>query len=447
MSFAGNHFLPALRRFWPLVLAMFAGTVLGAHVLVALDLASLNLLVGIFVVVFCLSSHVNPAMRLPNRYEAGAGVVAGGIGGFMGGLSALFGPPLIMYFASLRLDRDTFVGVISSIYLCCSVTLVVVFGSVGVMSRAQFAESTLACVPLLIGVWVGRRFRGRIDEELFRKLLLVALLAVGVRLIAIGLGLMLGPARRGARSAAPLSLGNVPPVRCGTRGAVQRGPAASAGRQPAFRSMTLAPLASARRAGAIANTLNGLPAAAQISSNRNRSASMNTSAAVACPRGGTPPIANPVAARTKLASARPTASPIAAASLSGSRRLSPLMTAITGRSPARNTSDFAISPTEHPTAAAASTAVRVESGRVRISHASDAASRAARTRSGPFIFAIASASDVSVRSMAVWADASTCTISPVESEYLTDFLSWNFPRTRVSSWTRRKWWDWRESWA
>ena len=188
MSFAGNHFLPALRRFWPLVLAMFAGTVVGAHVLVALDLASLNLLVGIFVVVFCLSSHVNPAMRLPNRYEAGAGVVAGGIGGFMGGLSALFGPPLIMYFASLRLDRDTFVGVISSIYLCCSVTLVVVFGSVGVMSGAQFAESTLACVPLLIGVWVGRRFRGRIDEELFRKLLLVALLAVGVRLIAIGLG-------------------------------------------------------------------------------------------------------------------------------------------------------------------------------------------------------------------------------------------------------------------
>ena len=77
---------------------------------------------------------------------------------------------------------------ISSIYLCCSVTLVIVFGSVGVMSRAQFAESVVACVPLLLGVWVGQRFRRRIDEELFRKLLLVALLAVGVRLIAIGLG-------------------------------------------------------------------------------------------------------------------------------------------------------------------------------------------------------------------------------------------------------------------
>lgn len=187
MSFAGNHFLPTLRRFWPLVLAMFAGTAVGANVLAALDLAALNLLVGIFVVVFCLSSHVNPALRLPDRYEVGAGMVAGGIGGFMGGLSALFGPPLIMYLTSLRLDRDTFVGVISSIYLCCSITLVIALGSVGVMSRAELAESVIACVPLLLGVWIGRRFRSRVDEALFRKLLLVALLGVGVRLIAIAL--------------------------------------------------------------------------------------------------------------------------------------------------------------------------------------------------------------------------------------------------------------------
>ena len=68
------------------------------------------------------------------------------------------------------------------------------------------------------------------------------------------------------------------------------------------------------------------------------------------------------------------------------------MIATTARSPVRNTSDFAISPTEHPTAAAASTAVRVESGRVRIAHSSEAASSAARTRSGPLILAMASAS-------------------------------------------------------
>ena len=184
-SFAGDHFVPTLRRFWPLVLAMFIGTVVGAHVLTAIDRASLNLLVGTFVVLFSLSSYMNPTMQLPARLERRLGVVAGGLGGFMGGVSALFGPPLIVYLTSIRLDRDTFVGVISSIYLCCSITLLIVFGSVGVMSRAQFIGSLIACAPLMLGVWVGQRFRGRIREAVFRRLLLVVLLGVGVRLIVI----------------------------------------------------------------------------------------------------------------------------------------------------------------------------------------------------------------------------------------------------------------------
>ena len=186
-SVARGRFVPALRRFWPLVLAMFIGTVAGANLFVSLEAAALNLLVGALVVVFSLSSFMNPQLRLPSRFERGLGVAAGVLGGFMGGVSALFGPPVIMYLTSLRLDRETFVGVISSIYLCGATALVVVFGSVGVMSGTQLAESFAACAPLMLGVWAGERFRGRIREAVFRKLLLVVLLGVGVRLVVLGL--------------------------------------------------------------------------------------------------------------------------------------------------------------------------------------------------------------------------------------------------------------------
>ena len=118
---------------------------------------------------------------------------------------------------------------------------------------------------------------------------------------------------------------------------------------------------------------------------------MNRATGPAWPRGGTPPIAKPVAARTNPASARPTSAPTASDSLAVSTRSSPLTTATTALSPARNTSDFAISATVQPTACAASAAVRVESGRVRISQSSESASRAAFTRSGPRIFGISTA--------------------------------------------------------
>ena len=179
------HFVSAMRRFWPLVLAMLAGTMAGANVLSTLDASSLNLLVGILVVLFSLSNFLHPELRLPGRFERGVGVVAGGIGGFMGGLSALFGPPIILYLTSLRLGREAFVGVISSIYLCGALALLVAFGSFGLMSGAQLVESAVASVPLMFGVWAGQRFRGLIREAVFRKILLLVVLAVGVRLIVI----------------------------------------------------------------------------------------------------------------------------------------------------------------------------------------------------------------------------------------------------------------------
>jgi len=186
-SVARGYFVPALRRFWPLVLAMFVGTVIGAHVFASLDSASLNLMVGALVVVFSLSGFVNPDLQLPARFERRLGVVAGALAGLMGGVSALFGPALILYLTSLKLDRETFVGMIGTLYLCSAMMLVVMFGSLGVMSQAELIESAIASVPLILGVWAGERFRGRIREPLFRKLLLVVVLGVGVRLFVVGL--------------------------------------------------------------------------------------------------------------------------------------------------------------------------------------------------------------------------------------------------------------------
>src|SRR5689334_12132555 len=56
-------------------------------------------------------------------------------------------------------------------------------------------------------------------------------------------------------------------------------------------SITSALLSSRSRPGSIANTESGRPAAAQTTGNASRSRSMNTRMSVACPNGGTPPIA------------------------------------------------------------------------------------------------------------------------------------------------------------
>jgi hypothetical protein len=68
------------------------------------------------------------------------------------------------------------------------------------------------------------------------------------------------------------------------------------------------------------------------------------------------PQSNPVCSRTHLASA------LTAPKRASSTRFAPLATTRSGASPTRNTSDLQICATSQPTAAAASSAVRVPSG-------------------------------------------------------------------------------------
>src|SRR6266404_2574656 len=129
-------------------------------------------------------------------------------------------------------------------------------------------------------------------------------------------------------------------------------------------------------------TVWGCPPAAQIASHARRSSSTSVVSGAGCPSGATPPMAKPVCARTKSASARPMASPSSAPSFASSTRLAPLVSTSSGRplSRRRNTSDFTICPTSQPTAAAASADVRAACSRTTIVVATPAAASASATR-------------------------------------------------------------------
>ena len=102
----------------------------------------------------------------------------------------------------------------------------------------------------------------------------------------------------------------------------------------------------------------GVPAAHQTRSNRRSEASANVGSSRSWPSGGTPPIAKPVASRASSALAGRAPSPSAAVST----RRSPAQSTIAGAPSTTKTSDLTIWPSSQLHAAAASRAVRVESG-------------------------------------------------------------------------------------
>ena len=179
---SGNLMAP-LRRFWPMVACFLVFIWVGARIVVNLEPNTLFGLLGAVVVLFTTTSFFTPAMRVPPSAEKWAGPLAGILGGVLGGISTIWGPPMLMYLVMLRLPKETFIRTVGLIWFAGSIPLIAAYVDNGILTGEVAPLSLLACVPAFAGMWAGQRIRGRIDQETFRKVLLITLFIIGLNLI------------------------------------------------------------------------------------------------------------------------------------------------------------------------------------------------------------------------------------------------------------------------
>lgn len=186
-SLGSGYAAATLRRFWPLIAGIALGTFVGAHLLASVDPHALYAVVGAAVVIFSLTGQFEFRLRVPRRGEHWLGALVGVAGGVLGGMTTIFGPPVIMFLFALNLAKDEFVGSVSTIYLCTALPLIAALAWYRVMGMEQFLWSSAAVVPVFAGVLLGQRLRPLVSHLAFRRGLLVVLLLVGIRLLTRGL--------------------------------------------------------------------------------------------------------------------------------------------------------------------------------------------------------------------------------------------------------------------
>ena len=182
-AFRGGRFRSSLHRFRPLIIALAVGMVIGALLLKHVDDRVLQAVIGVAVVVFSITSLSTPKLQVPANLERPLGTAAGAVGGVLGGMSSLFGPPILMFLVSLKLPKDEFVAVVGAIYLLGGIFFLLALAGVRVMGGQELLLSALATPPLLAGMALGQRLRERISQEAFRKGLLITVMLIGVSLL------------------------------------------------------------------------------------------------------------------------------------------------------------------------------------------------------------------------------------------------------------------------
>ena len=105
------------------------------------------------------------------------------ISGFFGGLSGIWGPPLVMYLISLDLPKTEMVRAQSLSFLLGSVVLFLAHLRSGVLDPVTLPVSAWMTLPTMLAMFIGYRVHDRLDQRRFLTLTLVVLVVSGLNLL------------------------------------------------------------------------------------------------------------------------------------------------------------------------------------------------------------------------------------------------------------------------
>lgn len=179
---AGPGVRPLLRRLWPMMLAICAGSMFGAIWLASGDTGATTTVLGLALVIYASYTLLARQLTVPKRIEPALSPVIGGVTGIVTGATGVFVIPAVPYLQALGLSRDDLVQALGLSFTVSTVALAAALGAHGAFATDKIALSLLALFPALLGMWAGQKLRGYIRPATFRRLFLVFLLLLGTEM-------------------------------------------------------------------------------------------------------------------------------------------------------------------------------------------------------------------------------------------------------------------------
>lgn len=165
----------------PLAVAAALGVPLGTWALNNLDERLIKSVLGVILIGYALYSLWQPqtASLRSDLWAYPAGFLAGCLGGAFN----TPGPPVVVYGNLAQWPRDLFRSTLQALFLFSGSLVVLSHAVAGNLSRSVGLTYILLLPALLLGVLTGSWLDRRLDDERFRKLVIVLILATGVLLL------------------------------------------------------------------------------------------------------------------------------------------------------------------------------------------------------------------------------------------------------------------------
>ena len=171
------------RRILPFVIGGAIGVPLGAYLVTYLNPAHLRIGVGILLIAYSTYNLARPTLTPIKSNPA----LDGGIGvlnGLLGGLTGLGGVISTIWVQLGGGAKDAQRAVFQPVLFITMTMATLTFAASGHLFNADVLKLFLMGLPaLLLGLWLGVRLYGKLDDAAFRKAILVLLLLSGLSLV------------------------------------------------------------------------------------------------------------------------------------------------------------------------------------------------------------------------------------------------------------------------
>ena len=172
-----------LRRFGGMLAGVVAGTVIGSQLLGRLDPGVVSLIVGISAVLLAVLSWGNLMPPISPKAHRVAGPTVGVAAGVLGGATGIYAPLIAAYVHALQVDKRAFVYWLTAAFFLGGAAQVLSYWRLGLYNWNLVTYAVATFVPVVVGTWLGFWIQDRLPVTLFRRLVLLLVLASGVNLI------------------------------------------------------------------------------------------------------------------------------------------------------------------------------------------------------------------------------------------------------------------------
>lgn len=181
--FDGGPLRPILRRLLPMLIAICAGTALGALVLPTAMGSWATGLLGVALAANASMNLLKLDIQISQRREAPVSTAVGTVTGMVTVATGVFVMPSVPFLRALGMPRDDFVRALGLSFTVSSTTLAIALTLQGVFDADIAFGSLLALAPALLGMWIGAKLRQRLGGDVFKRIFDISLLGLGVFLV------------------------------------------------------------------------------------------------------------------------------------------------------------------------------------------------------------------------------------------------------------------------